>query len=125
VAVDADENFSIHRSLQRGIREKLAKNKGKQQAVFDQAVTLVREVFPHSNPLQQPSPEKWSECQKLLPHLHALHDVYQASRPHIKGSLDFAQLLLDAGIDQFEQVHFFSVMSRLNRLLIVSPEYYL
>lgn len=108
VAVDADSCFSIHRSLQRGIRENLAKNKGKQQLVFDQAVALVREVFPVSNSLQQPTPEKWSECQKLLPHLHALHDVYHASKPHIKGSLDFAQLLLDAGMDQFEQVRFFN-----------------
>lgn len=101
--VDGDSCFSIHRSLQRGIRKRLSQDKSKQQAVFNQAVALVREVFPHSNPLQQPMPEKWSECQRLLPHLHALHDVYHKSRPHIKGSLDFAQLLLDAGMDQFER----------------------
>lgn len=100
--VDGESCFSIHRSLQRGIREKLSQDKAKQQTVFDQAVALVREVFPHSNPLQQPMPEKWSECQRLLPHLHALHDVYQFRR-HIKGSLEFAQLLLDAGMDQFER----------------------
>jgi tetratricopeptide (TPR) repeat protein len=81
----------------------LSRDKSKQQTVFDQAVTLVREVFPRSNPLQQPMPEKWSECQRLLPHLHALHDVYHKFKPHIKGSLEFAQLLLDAGMDQFER----------------------
>ena len=80
----------------------LSGNGPKQQVVFDQAVALVREVFPRSNPLQQPTPENWSERQKLLPHLHALHDVYHSAKPHISGSLDFAQLLLDAGIDQFE-----------------------
>lgn len=106
VAVDADSCLSIHRSLQRGIREKLSKSKGKQQNVFDQAVAIVREAFPHSNPLQQPSPGQWSECQKLLPHLHALHEVYHDPRTHIRGSLDFAQLLLDAGMDQFERVSF-------------------
>jgi hypothetical protein len=101
--VDADSNFSIHRSLQRGLREELSNSKSKQQAVFDQAVALVREAFPQSNPLQQPTPESWSEYQKLLPHLHALHEVYHDPRNHIKGSIDFAQLLLDAGMDQFER----------------------
>jgi tetratricopeptide (TPR) repeat protein len=103
LVVDADACFSMHRSLQRGIREKLSRDKGKQQRVFDQAVALVRENFPQSNPLQQPTPEKWSEYQKLLPHLHALRDVFHASKGQIKGSIDFAQLLSDAGMDQFER----------------------
>lgn len=101
--VDGEPCFSIHRSLQRGIRTGLSQDRSKQQTVFDQAVALVREVFPHSNPLQQPAPEKWSDCQRLLPHLHAFHDVYNKSKPRIVGSLDFAQLLLDAGMDQFER----------------------
>ena len=101
--VESDGNLSMHRSLQGGIRERLSQDKGQQQTVFDQAVALVREVFPRPNELQQPTPGKWSECQKLLPHLHALHDVYHASNQNITGSLEFAQLLLDAGMDQFEQ----------------------
>ena len=103
MTVDADSNFSIHRSLQRGLREELSNSKTKQQAVFDQAVALVREVFPQSNPLQQPTPESWSEYQKLLPHLEALNEVYHEPKTHIYGSIDFAQLLLDAGMDQFER----------------------
>jgi tetratricopeptide (TPR) repeat protein len=103
LVVDHGGTFSMHRSLQRGIRERLSQDKGQQQTVFEQAVALVREVFPRPNELQQPTPDKWSECQKLLPHLHALHDVYHASNHHIQGSLEFAQLLLDAGMDQFEQ----------------------
>ena len=100
---ETDGVFSIHRSLQRGLREKLSQDKSKQQAVFEQAVALVREVFPRGDGLQQPMPEKWAECQRLLPHLHALHSVYEARKVDIKGSLDFAQLLLDAGMDQFER----------------------
>lgn len=103
LVVETDCNLSMHRSLQRGIRERLSQDKGQQQTVFEQAVALVREVFPRPNELQQPTPDKWSECQKLLPHLHALHDVYHASNQNITGSLEFAQLLLDAGMDQFEQ----------------------
>ena len=103
LVVETDGNLSMHRSLQRGIRERLSQDKGQQQTVFEQAVALVREVFPRSNELQQPTPDKWSECQKLLPHLHALHDVYHASNQNIIGSIEFAQLLLDAGMDQFEQ----------------------
>lgn len=103
LVIESDRVFSMHRSLQRGLRENLSKDKSKQQTVFDQAVALVREVFPRGDGLQQPMPEKWSECQRLLPHLHALHDVYHAHKHSIKGSLDFAQLLLDAGMDQFER----------------------
>ena len=93
----------MHRSLQRYIREKLSQDRNKQQIVFNQVVGLVRAKFPRSNALQQPSPEKWAVSQKLLPHLYALHDVYHEYKPHIKGSLDFAQLFLDGGMDQFEQ----------------------
>lgn len=101
--VENDSVFSMHRSLRRGIRTRLSQEKREQQIVFDRAVALVREVFPQANPLQQPTPSNWSEYQKLLPHLHALRDVYNDSAPDIKGGLDFAQLLLDAGADQFER----------------------
>lgn len=100
---DTDSCFSMHRSLQRGIRQKLSLDRIRQQRVFNQAVAVVREAFPRLSNLQQPRPEKWAELQKLLPHLHALRDVYRASKSQIKGSIDFAQLLLDAGMDQFEQ----------------------
>lgn len=99
----SDGCFVMHRSLQRGICDKLSREKGQQQQVFDWAVALVREVFPQGNELQQPAPDKWAECQKLLPHLHALHEVYHRSESQIKGSTEFAQLLIDAGMDQFEQ----------------------
>ena len=46
--VDGEMCFSIHRSLQRNIRDTLAQDEVKQQLVFDQAVALVREVFPRS-----------------------------------------------------------------------------
>jgi tetratricopeptide (TPR) repeat protein len=103
VVFDSNSTFSIHRSLQRGLRERLSRDRNQQQLVFEQTVALVREAFPQTNELQQPMPEKWLECQKLLPHLHALHDVYHANKAQLQGSLDFAKLLLDAGMDQFER----------------------
>lgn len=93
----------MHRSLQQYVRSRLADDKGQQQTVFDQAVALVREFFPLPNELQQPTPDRWGERQKLLPHLHALHDVYRKNKHQIVDSIEFAQLLLDAGMDQFEQ----------------------
>lgn len=97
----------MHRSLQRGLREGISANNAIQQKIFDQAVALIREVFPRSNPLQQPTPNQWVACQRLLPHLHALRDVYlgryRSSQPAINGGIDFAQLLTDAGMDQFER----------------------
>jgi hypothetical protein len=39
----------------------------------------------------------------MLPHVHALCDVLHASKGQIKGSIDFAQLLSNAGMDQYER----------------------
>jgi tetratricopeptide (TPR) repeat protein len=101
--VDGEMCFSIHRSLQRNIRDTLAQDEVKQQLVFDQAVALVREVFPQSSPLQQPTPDRWPEYQRLLPHLHTLHDAFYKMKPQIKGSTDLAKILSDAGMDQHER----------------------
>lgn len=102
--LEADENYAMHRSLSRGIRTNLAKDPVKQQMVFDQAVALVRETFPRGDELQQPRPDQWAVYQKLVPHLHALHLIYRVSKPWIKGSADFVQLLMDAGLDQSERM---------------------
>ena len=75
----------------------------KQQLVFDQAVALVHEVFPQTSPVQQPTPERWPEYQRLLPHLHTLHDAFYKMKPHIVGSTDLAKILSDAGTDQHER----------------------
>lgn len=101
--IEGQSCFSMHRSLQRGIQEKLSHDSGKQQKVFEQAVTLVRQVFPRGSELQQPTPDQWNTSQHLLPHLHVLRDVYYKSNGEIKGSVDFAELLTDAGMDQFER----------------------
>lgn len=81
----------------------MAPDIAKQQLVFNQAVALVREVFPQSSPVQQPTPERWPEYQRLLPHLHTLHDAFYATKPHIIGSTDLAKILSDAGMDQHER----------------------
>lgn len=103
LVIEADGSLCMHRSLQDEVCERLSRDKSQQQTVFDQAVEIVRGVFPPPNELQQPTPEKWSEFQKLLPHLHVLQGVYRRSNGQIEGSTELAQLLLDAGMDQFEQ----------------------
>lgn len=94
--------FYVHRSLQRSIRETLAKDPEKQQSTFDRAISLVSEVFPRASPVQHPQ-NLWSEFQRLLPHVHSLRDVYRASKNKIKGSVDFARILSDAGINQWDR----------------------
>lgn len=95
--------FTVHRSLQRSIRETLSADLAKQQTIFDFAVNLVHEVFPRASTVQQPRPDKWTEYQRLLPHLHSLRDVFTYRKPEIHGSIEFAQILSDAGMNQWER----------------------
>lgn len=95
--------FSVHRALQRSIRSTLSSDPEKQQQVFSQAVSLLRDVYPESSPIQQPKPEKWFEFQRLLPHLNSLREVYLSRQPKVNGSLELARILSDAGMNQWER----------------------
>ena len=101
--IDGEACLSLHRSLQRSIRETAAKNPFKQEEVFSQALAIVRKVFPISSPIQVPEPQKWKEHQYLLPHVLSLRRAYVESKSAIRGSHDLISLLSDAGINQYEQ----------------------
>lgn len=95
--------LSIHRELQRTVRETLSQDSNKENVAFNQAVTLVQKSFPEPSPIQVPEPEKWPQYKRLLPHVSSLRSVYVASKGRICGSIDFAKLLSAAGVNQWEQ----------------------
>ena len=101
--VDGVPCLSLHRSLQRSIRETIAKKQFQRQQVFEQALVIVRKVFPTASPIQVPEPQKWREHQSLLPHVMSLRSAFDEAKPAIQGSREFAGLLSDAGINQYEQ----------------------
>ena len=101
--IEGEPCLTLHRSLQRSIRETAAKTSGKPQEIFDQALTLVRKVFPDSSVIQVPEPQKWREHQRLLPHVISLQTTFIEAKEAIQGSKTFARLLSDAGMNQWEQ----------------------
>ena len=101
--IEGEPCLTLHRSLQRSIRETAAKTPGKPQEIFDQALTLVRKVFPDSSAIQVPEPQKWREHQRLLPHVISLQTTFIEAKETVQGSKKFARLLSDAGMNQWEQ----------------------
>ena len=101
--IEGEPCLTLHRSLQRSIRETAAKTSGKPQEIFDQALTLVRKVFPDSSAIQVPEPQKWREHQRLLPHVISLQTAFNEAKEAVQGSKTFARLLSDAGMNQWEQ----------------------
>ena len=101
--IEGEPCLTLHRSLQRSIRETAAKTPGKPQEIFDQALTLVRKVFPDSSAIQVPEPQKWREHQRLLPHVVSLQTAFNEAQEAVQGSKIFARLLSDAGMNQWEQ----------------------
>ena len=101
--IEGEPCLTLHRSLQRSIRETAAQTSGKPQEIFDQTLTLVRKVFPDSSAIQVPEPQKWREHQRLLPHVMSLQSTFVEAKDAIQGSTTFARLLSDAGMNQWEQ----------------------
>lgn len=93
--------LSLHRSLQRSIRETAAKDETILQKVFNQALILVRKAFPASSPIQVPDPSSWRGHQRLLPHVMSLQSAFVEAKSAIRGSKKFAGLLSDAGVNQW------------------------
>ncbi|KAL9043636.1 MAG: hypothetical protein Q9214_003184, partial [Letrouitia sp. 1 TL-2023] len=99
--VEGELCLSLHRSLQRSIRETAAKDATILQKVFDQALILVRKAFPASSPIQVPDPSSWRGHQRLLPHVMSLQSAFVEAKSAIRGSKKFAGLLSDAGVNQW------------------------
>jgi tetratricopeptide (TPR) repeat protein len=95
--------LTIHRSLQRGILYKLDKQVESRQAVFEQAFSIVRQITPSASPIQVPNPRFWSEFEAAVPQIFALRSAFLGSQPQIEGSVQFAELLYDAGFNTWER----------------------
>ena len=93
--------FSIHRSLQQGILYKLSPDIESTQNAFRQAFLIVRKATPPPSPIQVPTPALWKAYETALPHIIALEKA--ASKLKLEGSIEFAKLLSDAGINMWER----------------------
>lgn len=103
---DGQEILSIHRLLQCKILQELDRDTQKRWEVFSQAFTLVRKRFPRPSPIQVPDPSKWNACKECLQHVLSLRRIFVdclAKSPPIIGSLEFSQLLYDAGFNCWER----------------------
>lgn len=91
--------YTIHRLLQHKILQDMD-DYGYADA-FRKSFLLIRNQFPVSNAQQVPDPQNWSICQIYLPHISALHNIYQqnaTSSPFGDPEpVEIARLFYDAG----------------------------
>ena len=87
--------LTIHRSLQINLRSSLVKDRPRRQQVFDQAVALLRGVFPSQSKIMTPVNHHWSTYEKYHPHLMSLQTIFGQAEGGLKGNADFASLLSD------------------------------
>jgi tetratricopeptide (TPR) repeat protein len=100
---DGQDVISIHRLLQQKILEDLDKDVQRREHVFSQVFELVRKRFPEASPIQEPQPEKWPQCMKVLPHVSSLRIVVAKAVPRIAPTLNIARLFADGGTHLWER----------------------
>jgi tetratricopeptide (TPR) repeat protein len=104
--VDGEVCLSIHRELQRSLRQNL-RDDGRHDQVFNQAVLILRREFPEPSPIQAPEELKWLAYKRLLPHVSTLREIYMTENQRFpgtfRGSEAFVVILSEAGINQWDQ----------------------
>ena len=87
--------LSIHRSLQLNLRSSLANDISRRQQVFDEAVGLIRNVFPSQSKIMTPVNHHWHSYGRYQPHLMSLQTIFNQARGGLRGTFAFATLLSD------------------------------
>jgi tetratricopeptide (TPR) repeat protein len=95
--------FTIHRSLQQGILQKLNHDTLERLSAFQCAFNAIRSHVPRPAILLQAEPEKWCRLVPYLPQLLHLRQAYVRSTPKIPGSLQLAELLFDVGMNMWDR----------------------
>ena len=103
---DLDSRLTIHRQLQHSLILRLRDDLVRSKRVFADAVTLLRHVFPHQNPIIEHMNKDWPQCARYVDQVLSFHRIYLAfpNAPAALGcSLEFAGLLRDCGQYLWEQ----------------------
>jgi hypothetical protein len=95
--------WSIHRALQLNILHRLDNHPEVRQGAFNEALTVVRQVYPRQSEIQAPSNDKWRAYDIGLPHALQLQVVFECSNPPLEASSAFLELLSDAGNFMWER----------------------
>lgn len=71
------------------------KDRPRRQQFFDQAVALIRGVFPTQSKIMTPVNHHWNTYEKYQPHLTSLQTIFSQAEGGLKGTSVFASLLSD------------------------------
>lgn len=96
--------FQTHRFLQHKVLQKLAsddKLKPELEKAFQQAFQILRRATPSASPIQVPTPELWVKFERTLPHLISFQAA--VASVNVRGTLAYARLLSDAGMNMWER----------------------
>lgn len=111
--------FSIHRSLQVALRLDLDRNTERRKAIFNHAISVIRNAAPRASPLQIPDPAQWPQFQRTNPHALALCQAFNNSEPPLDPSVGLADLLYNAGFHVWER---WNPITRDGTLLLETAE---
>ena len=103
---DSDSRLTIHRQLQHNLIVRLSSDRVRSKRIFADAVTLLRHVFPHQNPIIEHMNKDWPQCARYVDQVLSFHRIYLAfpnAPVALCCSLDFARLLCDCGQYLWEQ----------------------
>ena len=103
---DSDSRLTIHRQLQHNLILRLSFDPVRSKIIFANAVTLLRNAFPHQNPIIEHMTMDWPQCARYVDQILSVHRIYLAfpNAPAALGcSLDFTCLLRDCGQYLWEQ----------------------
>ncbi|KAG4415580.1 hypothetical protein IFR04_011300 [Cadophora malorum] len=101
--INGDDCLVTHRSLQRALLSKLNHEIEQRQKSFDMALKMLEAVLPKASALQQPAEGMWPAIEKYLPHIQSIAAAYDRSKPKIAGSVQFAEMLSQYGIDLYDR----------------------
>lgn len=87
--------LKTHRSLQQYLLHYLDRHSADRDAVFEQAVKVVRQVFPRYNLVLRGDTSNWPTNQRFIPHILSLGLAFDQSDPPMPNSMIFAELLHD------------------------------
>ncbi|KAI8626756.1 hypothetical protein F5Y19DRAFT_445460 [Xylariaceae sp. FL1651] len=97
--------YSLHRELQRTVLYAMHTDHPTFQWTFDQAVGLIKKVFPVVSKFMVPMHQEWPRYKKSIAHVMRLREVFESrsrSCQPLIGRLDFAGILTSAGYYLFE-----------------------
>ncbi|KAK9857762.1 hypothetical protein MYU51_019987 [Penicillium brevicompactum] len=103
-----EASLRLHRVVAYTVSEGIDSSQSKAQAAFESAVILLHQYFPLQSESRSHMNEKWTECEKYIPHVLNFNERYRKLSEEISLTIshDFVELLYCSAWYLFERGRF-------------------